>query len=97
MEEESTVIQCVHRDAIAYPLATIELEILGKPVVIDAAVSDILPQSALVGTYVQGLLEILQGSSTEEPLVKASVVMTRSRIRRHTAEEKTVTEPLRKQ
>ena len=53
------VIQCAHGDAIAYPLATIELEIQGKPVLVDAAVSDTRPQSSLVGTDVPGLLEML--------------------------------------
>ena len=37
---------------------------------------------ALVGTNVLGLLEMLQGSSTEEPLEKALVALTRSRIQR---------------
>ena len=36
---------------------------------------------------------MLQGSSTEEPLEKALVVMTRSRTQRQPAEEATVTEP----
>ena len=93
MKGESTVIQCAHGDAIAYPLATIELEIHGKPVLVDVAVSDTLPQSALVGTDVPGLLEMLQGSGTEEPLEKALVVMIRSRTRRQPVEETTVTEP----
>ena len=79
MEGESTIIQCAHGDAIAYPLATIELEIQRKPVLVDAAVSGTFPQSALIGTDVPGLLEMLQGSGTEEPLEKALVVMTRSR------------------
>ena len=60
---------------------------------VDAAVSDTLPQSALVGTDVPGLLEMLQGSSTEEPLEKALVVMTKSRTWRQLAEKTTVTEP----
>ena len=46
LEGESTIIQYAHRDAIAYPLATIQLVIQGKPVLVDAAVSDTLPQSA---------------------------------------------------
>ena len=93
LEGESTVIQCAHGDAIAYPLGTIELEIQGKPVLVGAAVSDTLPQSALVGTDVLGLLEMLQGSSTEEPLEKALVMMMRSRTQRQPTEETTVTEP----
>ena len=90
---ESTIIQCAHGDAIAYPLAAIELEIQGKSVLVNAAVSDTLPQSVLVGTDVPGLLEMLQTRSSteekEEPLEKALVVMTRSRTRGQPTEETT--------
>ena len=82
MEGESTIIQCVHGDAITYPLAAIELEIQGKPVLVNAAVSDTLLQSVLVGTDVPGMLEMLQmRQSTEEReelLQKALAVVTRS-------------------
>ena len=70
MEGESTVIQCAHGDATVYLLATIELDILGKPVLVDAAVSDTLPQSALVGTDVPGLLQVLQGAVLRSPWKK---------------------------
>ena len=60
LKGESTIIQCAHGDAIAYPLANIKLEIQGKPVLVNAAVSDTLPQSVLVGTDVPGMLEMLQ-------------------------------------
>ena len=93
LEGESTIIKCAHSNAIAYPLATIELEIQGKPELVDAAVSDTLLQSALVGTDVPGLLGMLQGSSTEEPLEKPLMVTTRSHTQRQPAEETTVTEP----
>ena len=69
LEGESTIIQCAHGDAIAYPLAAIELEIQGKPVLVNAsaAVSDTLQQSTLVGTDLPGLLEMLQTrNGTEE-------------------------------
>ena len=82
LEQESTIIQCAHGDAIAYSLATMELEIQGKPVLVNAAVSDSLPQSVLVETDVPGMLETLQmRQSTEEGkklLQKALAVMTRS-------------------
>ena len=47
---------------------------------VNATVSDTLPQSVLVGTDVPGLLEMLQTRSSteeekEEPLEKASVVL----------------------
>ena len=82
LEQESTIIQCAYGDAIAYPLAAMELEIQGKPVLVNAAVSDTLPQSVLVGTDVPGMLEMLQmRQSTKEGkklLQKALAVMTRS-------------------
>ena len=82
MERESVIIQCAHGNAIACPFAGIELEIQGKPVLVNAAVSDTLTQSVLVGTDVPGLLEMLQTRSSteekEEPLENALVVMTRS-------------------
>ena len=90
---ESTIIQCAHGDAIAYLLAAIELEIQGKSVLVNTAVSDTLPQSVLVRTDVPGLLEMLQiRSSTEEkeePLEKALVVMTRSRTQGQPTKETT--------
>ena len=90
---ESTIIQCAHGDAIAYPLAAIELKIQGKSVFVNAAVSDTFPQSVLVGTDVPGLLEMLQTRSSteekEEPLEKALVVMTKSRTRGQPTEETT--------
>ena len=83
LEGESTIIQCAHGDAIAYPLAAMELEIQGKPLLANAAVSDTPPQSVLVGTDVPGMLEMLQMRQSieewEEPLQKALAVMTRSR------------------
>ena len=42
LEGESTFIQCAYGDAIAYPLAVIELKIQGKSVLVNAAVSDTL-------------------------------------------------------
>ena len=43
LEGQSTIIQYTHGDTIAYPLAAIELEIQGKPVLVNAAVLDTLP------------------------------------------------------
>ena len=78
---QSLAIQCAHGDLIAYPLAAIKLEIQGKLIFINSAVSDTLPQSVLVGTDIPVLLEILQIKCTgegEEPLEKVFVEMTRS-------------------
>ena len=59
LDGESTIIQCAHGDAIAYPLAEVKLEMEGKPVLVKAAVSDTLLQSVLVGTDVPGMLKML--------------------------------------
>ena len=87
-------IQCAHGNAIAYPLAAIELEIQGKLVLVNTVVSDTLPLSVLVLTDVPGLLEMLQTRSSteeekEEPLEKALVVMTRNRPQRQPTKETT--------
>lgn len=66
MEGETTIIQCAHGDAIAYPMAEVKLELQGKPVLVRAAVSDTLPQSVLVATDVPGILEMLQRKESME-------------------------------
>ena len=83
LEGESTIIQCPHGDAIAYPLAEVQLHIQGKSMLVRAAVLDTLPQSALVGTDVPGMLETLQRATDleEEPIQNVLVVMTRSHTR----------------
>ena len=44
---------------MAYPLADVDLEIEGKVVTVEAAVSETLPQSVLLGTDVPELLSLL--------------------------------------
>ena len=80
LEGESTIIQCAHGDAIAYPLAEVQLQIPEKSMLVRASVSDTFPQSALVGTDVPGMLEMLQRATDleEDPIENALVVMTRS-------------------
>ena len=52
----------------------------GKSMLVRVAVSETLPQSALVGTDVPGMLEMLQGAADleEDPIESGLVVMTRS-------------------
>jgi len=72
---ELVTIHCAHGDAVAYPLADVDLEIEGKVVTIEAAVSGTLPQSVLLGTDVPELLSLL---GVKEP-EKALMVVTRSK------------------
>ena len=62
VEGESVVIQCAHGDAVAYPLANVDLEVQGVTVTVEAAVSEILPQSVLLGTDVPELMSLLKGN-----------------------------------
>ena len=58
----NVVIQCAHGDAVAYPLANVKLEVQGVTVTVEAAVSETLPQSVLLGTDVPELLSLLKGN-----------------------------------
>ena len=88
LDGESTIIQCTHGDAMAYPLAEVSVEIEGKPVFVKAAVSDTLPQAALVGTDVPGMLKMLQRTeSMGQPLEEALMVTTRSCSRKEPEEK----------
>ena len=54
------VIQCAHGNAVAYPLANVDLEVQGVTVTVETAVSETLPQSVLLGTDVPELLSLLK-------------------------------------
>ena len=68
------MIQCAHGDAVAYPLANVELEVQGVTVTVEAAVSETLPQLVLLGTDVPELLSLLKGNEGGQALM----VVTRS-------------------
>jgi len=74
---EFVTIQCAHGDAVAYPLADVDLEIERRVVTVEAAVSETLPQSVLLGTDVPELLSLLG----VKELGKALMVVTRSKAR----------------
>ena len=57
---ETVTIQCAHGDAVSYPLASVELEVQGNVLTVEAAVSDKLPSSVLLGTDMPNLFELLQ-------------------------------------
>ena len=64
-----------------YPLARAHMEVEGKPIDVEAAVSDRLPMGVLLGTDVSQLPELLtpQNSGVGEPQ-KAIVIMTRAAV-----------------
>ena len=40
VDGQFVIIQCVHSDTVSYLLAQVELEVEGRPVTVEAAVSD---------------------------------------------------------
>ena len=86
MEDGGAVaIRCAHGDTVLYPLAKISLEVEGRPITVEAAVSSTLPMSVLLGTDNPELSTLLEESS-EEP-EQAFVVTTRAASRRMEEEE----------
>jgi len=59
-------IQCAHGDAVLYPTAKIELEVGGKAIQVEAALSPNLPSSVLLGTDVVELPQLLSQSGPAE-------------------------------
>ena len=75
---ETVTVQCAHGDVVTYPLTRVELEVEGRALTVEAAVSDTLPQSVLLGTNVKDLSELLKA----ERRGKALMVVTRSQARK---------------
>ena len=57
--EEHTTIRCAHGDSVAYPLATIIVQVGRTRVVVKAAVSSTLPQDAIIGWDAPEILTML--------------------------------------
>ena len=78
---EQVPIRCAHGDTVMYPLANIKVQLGGM---VEAAVSDHLPMSVLLGTDVPQLVEQLNGVGREPGLDSDGgkamdvLVMTRS-------------------
>ena len=68
---------------MTYSVASVELEVQGRVLTVEAAVSNQLPSSVLLGTDVPGLSELLQLKSVNTALM----AMTRSQTKRSQANE----------
>ena len=55
--EKSVTVQYAHGDAVEYPVATVEIGVQGRRVTVEAAMSDKLPHSVLLGTNVPELCD----------------------------------------
>ena len=59
VEGEAVAICCTHGDTVLYPLAQVEIEIGGQIIEVEAAISETLPMSMLLGTDVPSLSDFL--------------------------------------
>ncbi len=73
-----TTIRCAHGDTALYPLAEVELEVEGRRIVVEAAISETLPMSVLLGTDVTELKELLGSPKRDDALA----VVTRAEAKR---------------
>ena len=74
---DAVAIRCAHGDTVLYPLADISLEVNGKAIIVEEAVSDTLPMTVLLGTDTSELSELLEISG-DNKAEDAIVVITRA-------------------
>ena len=60
LQGEVVTIRCAHGDTVLYPLAQVQVKIDGKELDIEAAVSETLPMSVLLGTDIPELSSLLK-------------------------------------
>ena len=85
----AVTIRCAHGDTVLYPLAAVDVEIRGKKFAVEAAVSDTLPASVLLGTDVPELTSFLGMRPIQQakPDAEALVVMTRKQRKKQNEDE----------
>ena len=76
-DAEAVAIHCAHGDTVLYPLAKISLVVGGRPIEVEAAISETLPMSVLLGTDIPELPELLQSDRSKKSEV-AFAVTTRA-------------------
>ena len=92
LEGEAVTIRCAHGDTVLYPLARVTLEMDGRHIVTEAAVSETLPVAVLLGTDVPELPQLLGTeliATGEELVADAMAVSTRGQTKRRETEQKT--------
>ena len=84
LEGKATMVCCAHGATVLCHLAKVHMEVEGKPIEVEAAVSDRLPVGVLLATDVSQLPELLtkQNSGVGEP-EKAMGIMTIAAVRKH--------------
>lgn len=75
VEGKLVEIQCAHGDTAPYPVAEVKLSVAGRKIIVEAAVSDTLPQSVLLGVDVPELEDVMMERKKEDG--KAFIATTR--------------------
>ena len=89
-EGDVVTIRCAHGDTVLYPLAEVKMEVDGRQIQVEAAVSDTLPVSVLLGTDVAELGELLGKGISEKVQGQKDdvwVVTTRAQAEKQRVEE----------
>ena len=73
----TTSLRCAHGDVVAYPLAAVTVEFDGLELPVRVAVAEKLPVSALLGTDVPELGQLI----SQEPQPTGALVMTRAQTK----------------
>ena len=83
LEGKATTVCCALGDTVLYHSAKVHMEVEGKAIEVEAAVSDCLPVGVLLGTDVSQLPELLtqQNSGVGEP-EKTMGIITRAVVRK---------------
>ena len=58
IDREVVTICCAHVDTVLYPVVSVELEVEGRPITVEAAVLDTLPMAVLLGRDVPVLSDL---------------------------------------
>ncbi|KAL5496441.1 hypothetical protein EMCRGX_G012724 [Ephydatia muelleri] len=83
-------ITCAHGDTKLHPLALVEVELDGSHIQVEAALSEELPVSVLLGTDVPELTHLISGTGSSINLVsqeQVMVVLTRAKAKQKLEEE----------
>ena len=80
---EAITLRCAHGDTVLYPLAEVTMKVGGVGIQVQAAVSDTLPVSVLLGTDVPELGRLLRENpnSVHTPGMGEALVVTRAQAR----------------
>ena len=87
IDGEVVAIRCAHGDTVLYLLAEVTIEVDGRKMNVEAAVSNTLPMAVLLGTDTPELGELLQGKSTAASFEDDALVATRAMTKRQKADK----------